>query len=87
LKSSRNTRNRCMKMKSGSPVKMRVRRKKKKKTLSKIVRSVSPRVRIRRKTEEISPMNIPGLECEGTEIGVAEVEGKKTAYIRLRLKF
>ncbi|UUX93052.1 hypothetical protein [Methanoplanus endosymbiosus] len=51
------------------------------------IMKISPDVKTHSKTEEISPVNIiPGLECEGTEIGIAEVEKKKTVYIRLWLK-
>jgi hypothetical protein len=45
-------------------------------------------VKIPDETHEINPLktNIPGVKTEKTEIGVAEVEGKKTMYIKMKLK-
>jgi hypothetical protein len=65
----------------------RFRKKAARKKISRDVMRKAPAVNVHDKTEEIAPLNlVPGLECETTEIGIAEVGDKKTVYIRMRLK-
>jgi hypothetical protein len=58
------------------------------KSLLDAIKHVKLDVKIPDETHEINPLktNIPGVKTEKTEIGVAEVEGKKTMYIKTKLK-
>ncbi|MFZ2071406.1 MAG: hypothetical protein WAV32_07420 [Halobacteriota archaeon] len=60
----------------------------KSKSILDAIKHVDLDVKIPDKTDEINPLktDIPGVKTEKTEIGVAEVEGKKTTYIKMKLK-
>jgi len=62
--------------------------KRKPKSVLDAIKHVDLDIKIPDKTKEIKPLktHIPGLETEKTEIGVAEVEGKKTVYIKMKLR-
>ena len=62
--------------------------KRKSKSVLDAIKHVDLDIKIPDKTNEIKPLktHIPGLETEKTEIGVAEVEGKKTVYIKMKLR-
>ncbi|MDI6810937.1 MAG: hypothetical protein QMD80_04580 [archaeon] len=59
-----------------------------KKSILDAIKDVDLDIKIPEKTREINPLktNIPGIETEKTEIGVAEVEGEKTVYIKMKMK-
>lgn len=52
------------------------------------IKHVDLDVKILDKTHEIKPLktDIPGVKTEKTEIGVAKVEGKKTIYIKMKMR-
>ena len=62
--------------------------KRKSKSVLDAIKHVDLDIKIPDKTKEIKPLktHIPGLETEKTEIGVAEVEGKKTVYIKMKVR-
>lgn len=62
--------------------------KRKPKSILDAIKHVDLDIKIPDTTKEIKPLKtpIPGLETEKTEIGVAEVEGKKTVYIKMKLR-
>jgi len=68
--------------------KRKIKSKRKPRSLLQIIAAVTPDIHIHKETEEINPvqLSIPGLVTEKTEIGVAEVEGKKTVYVRLWMR-
>jgi hypothetical protein len=62
--------------------------KRKSQSLMTVIKDVELSIKIPDNTEEIKPMKspVPGLKTEKTEIGVAEIEGKKTIYLKIKLK-
>ena len=62
--------------------------KRKPKSILDAIKHVDLDIKIPDKTDEIKPLetHIPGVKIEKTEIGVAEVEGKKTMYIKMKLR-
>ncbi|MBE0516585.1 MAG: hypothetical protein IBX41_04225 [Methanophagales archaeon] len=52
------------------------------------IKQVELDIKIPDETYEINLLktNLPGVKTEKTEIGVAEVEGKKTMYIKMKLR-
>jgi len=60
----------------------------KRKSLLSALKHVNLPVKIQDETHEVNPMttHIPGIKVEKTEIGVAEIGGKKTVYIKMKLK-
>jgi hypothetical protein len=60
----------------------------KSKSILDAIKHVGLDIKILDKTHEINPLktHIPGVKTERTEIGVAEVEGKKTTYIKMKLR-
>jgi hypothetical protein len=61
--------------------------KRKPQSLMTVIKDVELAIKIPDKTEVIKPMKspVPGLKTEKTEIGVAEIEGKKTIYLKIKL--
>lgn len=52
------------------------------------IKQVDLDIKIPDETHEINPVktHVLGVKMEKTEIGVAEVEGKKTVYIKMKLR-
>jgi len=72
-------------MKSNLSVHHKKSKRKKNLSLLQVISSVEPTITIEDKTEEINPsqLSVPFLHTKEADIGIANIEGKKSVYLRL----
>ena len=57
-------------------------------SLLQVISSVEPTIHLEDKTQEMNSLqlNLPFLHTDQTDIGVADIEGKKSVYLRFFLE-